>query len=29
MRPVMLPSGFLTLLSASAEPFEMKVSADV
>ena len=29
MRFVTLPSGFVTFLSASAEPFETKVSADV
>ena len=29
IRPVMDPSGFVTFLSASAEPFETKVSADV
>ena len=29
MRPVMLPSGLVTLLSAAAEPFETNVSAEV
>ena len=29
IRPVMDPSGFVTLFSASAEPFETNVSADV